>query len=169
MHNMRIRSRRNKSGKKIAGIIIVLGVVVLGIIFWKGGLHPGTKEGVISSDKKAVVTGEQRVAEGINIRVTAPNVNGAVTSPLKVAGEAKGWYFEGSFLVKLLDEKGDVLAMGMAQATGDWQADAYVPFETELNFDTKGAKKGNLIFEKSNPSGLPQNAGSFSFGVVLGE
>ncbi|MFA5993577.1 MAG: Gmad2 immunoglobulin-like domain-containing protein [Parcubacteria group bacterium] len=164
-----MRTKKKELGRKKVVVFIILGVVVLAIIFWRGNLYPGAKKGVISSDKKAVVTGDQGVAEGINIKVSAPNVNGTVTSPLKIAGEAKGWYFEGSFPVKLLDEKGAILATGMAKAKGDWQVDAYVPFVVELKFDAKGAKKGDIIFEKSNPSGLPQNAGSFSFAVLLGE
>src|ERR1700746_2179249 len=44
----------------------------------------------------------------------------AVTSPLTITGKAKGWYFEASFPVKLLDGQGNVLASGPAQAQGDW-------------------------------------------------
>lgn len=164
-----MQMEKAKSWKKIIAGVIVLGVVVVAVLFWKNGMHFWTKKDAISSNKKAAVMGDQRAAEGINIKVTSPNVNGTVTSPLKVSGEAKGWYADGSFPVKLLDDKGAVLATGIAQAKGDWKADAFVPFELEMKFDAKGAKNGDIIFEKSNPSGKPESAGSFSFAVLLGE
>jgi hypothetical protein len=164
MRKMQIK--KNTTGKKIIIWVIVAGMIVAGVILWRKNNPSGSEKAETKKDE-IVSAGDERVAEGINIRVFSPNVNSSITSPLKITGEVKGWFFEGIFPVKLLDEKGKVLATGKAQATSDWQDDAYVPFESELKFSAGESKQGNLIFEKSNPSGMPENAGSFSFAVLL--
>ncbi len=91
------------------------------------------------------------------IRVETPKVNAKIAGPLVVKGEAQGtWYFEASFPVKLLDEKGQVVAQTAAQAQGDWMTENFVPFEATLTF-TATSGKGMLVLERDNPSGLPQN------------
>lgn len=118
-------------------------------------------------DKESIEADSKKVAEGINIRVSAPTVNATIKSPVKISGEAKGWYFEATFPIKIVDEKNNILGEGTAKATKDWMKDSYIPFEAEIKFDPKSSKRGNIIFEKSNPSGKPENAGSFSFPVFL--
>lgn len=118
-------------------------------------------------DKKAETEEAQKVSEGPNIKIVSPSADSVVASPLKITGEAKGWYFEASFPIRLVDEKGNVLARGLAQAKSDWMVDAFVPFESELNFNPGGAKSGEIIFEKDNPSGRPENSGSFSLPVLF--
>ena len=118
-------------------------------------------------DKKPENKEVQKPAEELNIRISTPSVDSVITSPVKIAGEAKGWYFEASFPVKLVDENGNVLATGLAQAKSDWMQDAYVPFESELTFNSNGTRSGKIIFEKDNPSGLLENAGSFSLPVLF--
>lgn len=97
------------------------------------------------------------------VKVTEPRPGEKAASPLNIQGEARGyWFFEASFPVKLFDEQGTQLAHGLAQAQGEWMTEDFVPFEATLNFAVPaGAKKGNLILEKDNPSGLPENADSF--------
>lgn len=54
-----------------------------------------------------------------DVVVTSPVVGATVTSPLTVTGEARGtWYFEGSFPVRVLDDQGTQIGMGIAQAEG---------------------------------------------------
>ena len=92
------------------------------------------------------------------IRVTEPQPNAVVTSPLTVRGEARGtWYFEASFPVQLLDENGSLIVMLPAQAEGEWMTEDFVPFSVALNFETD-AKRGTLVLMKDNPSGLPEHA-----------
>lgn len=91
-----------------------------------------------------------------NIKINFLGKNTIIKSPLKITGEARGWYFEGSFPIKLADEKGNILAVAIATATEDWMVDEFVPFEAELIFDAGGRKRGEIIFEKDNPSGLPE-------------
>ena len=93
------------------------------------------------------------------IYVEAPKPDTIVKSPLVVRGEARGnWYFEASFPVRLLDSEGKEIAVGIAQAQGDWMTTEFVPFETKLIFITPtSGQLGTLLLQKDNPSGLPEN------------
>lgn len=96
------------------------------------------------------------------IRVTQPLPNARITSPLAIRGEARGnWYFEADFPIKLLSATGSLLAETFATAQGDWMTTNFVPFTATLTFRKPTSATGTLVFEKANPSGLPQNAGEF--------
>ncbi len=91
------------------------------------------------------------------IRVSRPRPNEIIGSPLEIRGEARGfWFFEASFPVKLFDDNGSLLAVIPAQALGDWMTGDFVPFEAEIEFQLPETRKGILILEKDNPSGLPE-------------
>ena len=93
------------------------------------------------------------------IRIEKPRPNDKVLSPLEIKGEARGfWFFEASFPIKLIDGNGNEIAHGIAQATSDWMTENFVPFQAKIEFQIPTTKKGTLILEKDNPSGLPQNA-----------
>jgi immunoglobulin-like protein involved in spore germination len=111
-------------------------------------------------DKSTALPPAFQDTTGIMIRVTAPTALDLVTSPLVVRGQARGpWYFEASFPVRLVDDLGYTIAAVPAQAKGDWMTPYLVPFEATLTFTTS-AKIGKVVFERSNPSGLPENADS---------
>lgn len=100
------------------------------------------------------------------IQVSAPTQNEKITSPLNIEGKAEGtWYFEAVFPVKLVNSKGYEIASCLAQADGLWMTEKFVPFRCQLNFATEGHDSGKVIFEKSNPSDLPENNGSFEVPV----
>lgn len=92
------------------------------------------------------------------IRVDLPKNNETIKSPLKVSGEARGfWYFEASFPAMLLDANGKELAIKPAQAKGEWMTENFVPFEVSLEFSRPDTENGFLVLQKDNPSGLPEN------------
>ena len=100
------------------------------------------------------------------IVVYSPKPNELVDSPLTFSGKARGqWYFEASFPVRLENAKGDILAQVPAQAQGEWMTTEFVPFEGTLEFSAPGTPTGKLIFERDNPSGLPENAASLEIPV----
>ncbi|MBI2056539.1 MAG: Gmad2 immunoglobulin-like domain-containing protein [Candidatus Sungbacteria bacterium] len=100
------------------------------------------------------------------IRVTMPVANAAIASPLVISGEARGaWYFEASFPIRLYDANKEELAVAVAQAKGEWMTTDFVPFEVIMNFPDPATETGTLVFEKDNPSGLPEYADSFSVPV----
>lgn len=90
------------------------------------------------------------------IRIDEPRPNTQVTSPLQIKGNARGnWFFEGSFEVYLLDEKGKEIARNNAQAQQDWMTEEFVSYESKLIFTQPATKTGTLVLEKNNASGLP--------------
>lgn len=96
-----------------------------------------------------------------------------IESPLTIEGKARGmWYFEASFPVSLVNWDGLIIAEGIATADGEWMTTDYVPFSVTLTFDSPYnenspdfLKRGALIFQKSNPSGLPENDDAFEVSV----
>ncbi len=100
------------------------------------------------------------------VQVTLPQAGSVVTSPLNIEGSAPGpWFFEASLPVTLEAEDGTVLARGAAQAQSSWQTVERVEFMATLEFDPGSYAEGVLIFEKDNPSGLPEHSGSYEMGV----
>lgn len=94
--------------------------------------------------------------------VSSPQPGEVVASPLEITGQARGgWFFEASFPVKLVAIHGKVLAIGIAQAQGEWMTEDFVDFVAALTFTTPDIDQGELILEKDNPAGLPENAGEF--------
>ncbi|HEX9679119.1 MAG TPA: Gmad2 immunoglobulin-like domain-containing protein [Candidatus Saccharimonadales bacterium] len=100
-----------------------------------------------------------------DIRVTSPKPNSVVNSPVRITGEARGfWYFEASFPVELLDADGQRLAIEPVQAQGEWMTEEFVPFDMTLDF-TPTTPTGVLILHKDNPSGLPEHDASVQIPV----
>lgn len=107
------------------------------------------------------------------IRLTSHAPGDFVSSPLVIAGEARGnWYFEASFPVRLLDGDGKEIALGIAAAQDGWMTTEFVPFVATLEFEAPATASGTLVLEKDNPSGLPQFDGAlrvpvrFNSGIV---
>jgi hypothetical protein len=89
------------------------------------------------------------------IRVNHPITNTVVSNPLIITGEARGgWYFEGSFPVRIEDANGNILGQHYASAKGEWMSNEYVPFTSELIFRNSDTETGILILSKDNPSDL---------------
>ena len=101
------------------------------------------------------------------IRVESPLPDQKIKSPLVVKGEARGyWFFEASFPIVLTDWDGRIIAQHYAQAKDDWMTENYIPFEGVLEFEDPSfsgaeaghfSRRGFLILQKDNPSGLPEN------------
>jgi hypothetical protein len=94
-----------------------------------------------------------------------PRPNQEISSPLTVAGQAPGtWFFEAEFPVVLTDWDGKIIAEAQAKAQGNWMTEELVKFEAQIKFekpftesDPDYMKRGSLILQKANPSGLPKN------------
>lgn len=101
-----------------------------------------------------------------SIRVEVPLVNATVQSPLVFSGEARGaWFFEASFPVRLLDGGGNLIASSQAEAQAEWMTEDFVPFRGTVEFIDPGTETGTLVFEKDNPSGLPEHADAYRMHV----
>ncbi|MDP3900241.1 MAG: Gmad2 immunoglobulin-like domain-containing protein [bacterium] len=111
------------------------------------------------------------------IRLDEPQENAVITSPLTVRGEARGtWYFEATFPLVLVNWDGLIIAQGYAQAQDEWMTEDFVPFVGTLEFERPfpdGAqdfmKRGALILQKDNPSGLPEHDAALEVWIRFGE
>lgn len=102
------------------------------------------------------------------IRITVPKPNDLVTSPVRVAGEARGnWYFEASFPARMMDANGNAVALtpSYIQTSSEWMTTDFVPFDQALTFKAPNTDTGFLILQKDNPSGSPENAASIKIPV----
>ena len=92
------------------------------------------------------------------IKVTKPEPNQIVESPIIIEGEARGsWFFEGVFPIMLLDSNGNAIARHFAQAQDECMTEDFVPFKAQIEFEKPAADTGVLVLEKDNPSGLSEN------------
>jgi hypothetical protein len=167
--------------KAVYLVLIVVSVILLALFVLKPQDVAAPQPTEISSFEDCVAAGNpvmesyppQCIANGQNftqnignelekvdlIKISNPRPATEINSPLEVTGEARGtWYFEASFPVYLYDENNNRIATGIAQAQGEWMTEEFVPFVTTLEFTAPVSKKGYLVLERSNPSGLPENA-----------
>ncbi len=104
----------------------------------------------------------KNLSEGpeLPVIVQAPKANEEIGSPLEFSGKARGiWFFEASFPVRVYDDAGNELGVGIAQAKGDWMTKDFVEFSGMVEFKPPSSLMGKVVFEKDNPSGLEENAG----------
>lgn len=176
--------------KKNFVIILVLLIVAAGLIYYFDFQPKESSNDVIDSFQECVEAGnpvmesyprqcragDKTFIEDIGnelekmdlIRVDSPRPNSTVQSPLKITGQAKGyWFFEADFPVKLFDAEGNLLKIATARAQSDWMTEDFVPFEAELSFEITEDQKGVLVLEKDNPSGLPENADELHMPLFL--
>lgn len=161
----------------IIGAVIIL--LFLGLAAGAYFAFFGRQDGIDQVDRRNGQNGDPAVDgqppasdEGLDdlIQVVFPRPGATISSPLVVAGIARGsWYFEADFPVRLFDNRGNELAAVPAQAQGEWMTTEFVPFLATLEFDPRGATSGRLVFEKDNPSGLPENDMSLEMPVLFDE
>jgi len=113
---------------------------------------------------------EAPIVEEDKIIVSSPLPYAAVSSPLALVGQARGmWFFEASFPVRLFDANGKELAVIPVAAQSEWMTEDFVPFTGTLSFPPPATQTGMLVFEKDNPSGLPEHADSISIPVTFSD
>lgn len=102
------------------------------------------------------------------INISNPRPTETVTSPLEIQGEARGsWFFEAQFTATLLDEDGKSLGQGIMTATDEWMTEEFVPYTGEIVFEKPKGKRGRLILEKNNPSGIAEKDNSLIVPVMF--
>lgn len=167
----------------IVGTIIILGLIALGFIFFNGPKNDWIcvngewiKNGQVNSPMPTTPCPSANVnlsneninaPTEVNIKVETPRPNELISSPYEITGQARTWYFEGSFSIKLLDANGQEIALAIAQAQSDWMTSEFVPFKATLEFLVDKDQDGTLVFIKDNPSGLPEYDEEFSLPVNL--
>lgn len=104
------------------------------------------------------------------IMIQQPRPNSFIGNGQLIVGEAVGtWFFEASFPIKLLDTNGNIVASTTAHALDNWMTTKLVRFTATLNFTSFPVKieTWSLVFQKDNPSGLPENDDSIKIPVLV--
>jgi hypothetical protein len=142
--------------KKIVLIIIVVLLSWLFVRFVIGGPEDDwicvNNEWIKHGNPSAPMPESGCGDQNINIKVISPAPNEIIRSPLELTGEARTWYFEGSFPVKILDANGSVLGNSYVTAQGDWMTTDFVVFKGEIDFTPSKTETGKIVFMKDNPS-----------------
>jgi hypothetical protein len=116
-----------------------------------------------ASSGKTASSADEIISE---IKISEPEANKIISSPVVIKGEARGnWFFEASFPVKLIGENGEVLAQGTATAQSDWMTADFVPFKAELKFNSGSSAIGMIVLQNDNPSGLPEKEKQYGIPV----
>lgn len=165
------------------GIILIIAVIIGGFV-WLGQKEKVTppanqptvgmvctQEAKLCSDGKTYVsrTGSNcefaacpDVAVGSGkIVISAPIASAEITSPVTIAGQARGtWFSEGVFPVEVHDSNDKLLGSGQGNfapknATDTWMTEDFVDFKGEIKFSQPTTASGYLLFKKDNPSGNP--------------
>ncbi len=140
--------------KTIVAIVVIVVIAISAVYFlW----FRSSNTSIIPVDKSTLIT------------VTSPIKDAEISSPLSIAGRARGsWFFEGSFPVILLDSYRNTIAEGHVTTQGEWMTQDFVKFLGTLQFNNyiKGSK-GFLVLKKDNPSGLVENDDSIEIPITF--
>lgn len=91
-----------------------------------------------------------------------------VENPLLIRGKARGYFFfEATFPIKIVDENGNVLKRDFIETKENWMTENFVSFEKYIKVDFGNVKRGFIILEKANPSGLKENQFELSIPVYF--
>ena len=133
----------------IFGVVII---VLLGVLLFV----PAVKGPTTLIDSSEIISSPSG-----NITISLPKKDGIISSPIKISGSAKGWYFEASFPIKIVDGDGSILGENIARAQSDWMTTSSVPFLATISFNIPQYAPGTIIFQKDNPSGRPESDEKF--------
>jgi len=171
---------KNKTIFIIVFIVAVLGVGIYLNYYLKTKIQP--KPIVCATDMKECSDGsfvsrippkcdfEACPGENEGILISLPKRNAKIKSPLKIEGQARGfWFFEAQFPVEIYDANNNFLGRAILVAKDDWMTENFVPFQGELNFVQPATSLGTLKFLSDNPSGLPENQKIFEVPIQFEE
>lgn len=106
-----------------------------------------------------------------DIVVTLPFPGAVTGKEFSVRGKARGyWFFEASFPVVVYDDKGNELAIGLANpepAGTEWMTTEFVDFKADLKVPDTYIGPAVLLLKKDNPSGLPEHDAQVSFPFTI--
>ncbi len=117
-----------------------------------------------SIDRTSPVTEIQQKTESSNdhlndlLRVESPVPGQLITSPFKIKGEARGyWFFEAEATAELLDGNLQTISRTNTTAIGEWMTEGWVQFSGTLTFENPSTENGFLVLYKANASGLKEH------------
>lgn len=155
---------KNKS--KIMFLILTLIFVSFIVIF----ISFNRKE-TFDQKPNTINQNQQDNQQNDSLIVNNPKSDQLIESPLELSGQVRGtWLFEANSPVVLVDWDGLIIAEGYIEATEDWMTEDFVPFTGVLIFEKpedigEFSDFGFIIFNKANPSGLPENDDALEFRI----
>jgi hypothetical protein len=176
--------------KLFYGVIIGAVIIVIGVLVLVLAPNPSEPE-PIASFEECVAAGNpvmksyppqcstkdgqnfvqyigNELEKGDLIKVSSPRPNTVIKSPLILEGEARGfWYFEADFPGRIEAEDGDVVRSFIVTAKSEWMTEDFVPFSEEIEFVAPAVKRGFIILDKDNPSGLPEHSDQLIIPIVF--
>jgi len=130
-----------------------------------------TADSTVPQEDTSTTTTEPTESSNDLIQVTSPQSGETVGIPLEVSGQARGyWFFEATALVLVTNWDGLIIGEGYVTADGNWMTEEYVPFSGSIDYSLPAdsySATGTIIFQKANPSGLPENDEAFEIRVQL--
>ncbi len=159
-----------KKNYVLVGTLLLTAIIVF--LFWRITLPEDTwlcengvwvEHGKPDAPQPSGGCGNNFVNLPSDIEINSPSPNTEISSPLIITGKARGsWFFEATFPIQLTTVHGLVLGNTSAQAQSDWMTEDFVPFSATLDFTLPtDVDQGEIIFEKANPSGLPEHGAEY--------
>lgn len=112
---------------------------------------------------------DEKIYEDL-LKLDSPRENDVIKNPVKIKGEARGpMYFEAIFRIAVQDANHKELGFGLATSIGEWTTINFVPFSAQIKYQNHSTKTGYLVFEKENPSGLPENDLAISIPITFAD
>jgi hypothetical protein len=138
--------------KNISLIVLVIVLIAAGYLVLKR--QAGPEASLSSTTPTPSITPDMSDL----IRVEYPVSGQLISSPVKIKGEARGfWFFEASFPARIYDGNGTELGVMPIMTADEWMTENFVSFEARLDFKKPATENGTLVLEKDNPSGLPEH------------
>lgn len=167
-------------------ILIIVFIALAGITFiWFGGDRATEEVGNDMPDKDPVSTSTDddtdiqtdqpaisyTNADASLIVITSPTAGAEVGETITLSGEARGyWFFEATAPVRVVDWDGRIIGEGYITADGEWMTEDLVSFSGTISYslpEDAYSTRGTVIFQKSNPSDLPENDAAVEVPVIL--
>ena len=105
------------------------------------------------------------------IVMNTPTRDSVISSPVTITGKARGyWFFEASFPISVVNWDGLIIGQGIATAHDEWMTEDFVPFTATVAFTVATNtpyRRGALILQKDNPSGLPEHDDALEIPVTF--
>lgn len=101
--------------------------------------------------------------------VTSPAPGARVTTSLRVAGRAPGyWFFEAVMPVEVVTAAGVTIVDSYVEARGEWMVAGPVRFEKTFQLPAvSSATAATLVIRRNNASGLPQHDAEHRVAITL--
>jgi hypothetical protein len=156
-------AKENQSVFSILLVLVMAGIICLGVYLF---ISQKSKTKETPAQVKSPAVSKPAISD--SLRVSSPKPNQEIASPVVIQGSARGgWFFEGSFPVKLFDANDKLLAQGTAIAHGVWMTNDFVPFRAELAFSVTNSKTGTICLQRDNPSDLAEKNRELRIPVVF--